>query len=126
LLTAIGAVATVAGARGVLRGSSEVDHGSPVPASVDSEYRFYASWYHVMGLLVLHAARRPESETAVVRVCAAGFFIAACGRLVSMRAVGPPPAVQKALMGVEFVLPVIVLPWQATLARARHRRAGVT
>jgi uncharacterized protein DUF4345 len=89
-------------------------------ANVDSEYRFYASWYHVMGLLVLRAARRPESETTIVRACAAGFFIAACGRLLSVRAVGQPHAFQKVLTGIELAIPAIVLPWQAKVARARQ------
>src|SRR5256885_9670931 len=35
-------------------------------ANVDSEMRFFASWYAVLGVLVLCAARRPESETTIV------------------------------------------------------------
>ena len=118
VLTAIGAVATAAGARGVLTGSAEVMHGGPVTANVDSEYRFYASWYHVLGLLVLRAARRPESETTVVRACAAGFLVAACGRVLSIRALGPPNAFQKLLLGVEIVIPAVLVPWQASVARS--------
>ena len=117
LLAVIGVVATLAGARGVLKGSAEVLEGGPVSANVDSEYRFYASWYHVLGLLVLRAARRPESEATIVRACAGGFLVAACGRVMSIRSVGQPHALQKVLTGLEFAIPVVIVPWQTRVAR---------
>src|SRR5215216_5530998 len=89
-LTAVGAVATTFGALGVLQGGGAVLRGGTVSANVDSEMRFFASWYAVLGVLVLRAARRPESEAAIVRACAAGFLLAACGRVLSTRALGPP------------------------------------
>ena len=116
VLTAIGVVATVAGASGVLRGSAEVKGGGPVSAPVDSEYRFYAAWYPVLGVLLLRAARRPETETAIVRACAAGFFLAACGRVLSIRSLGAPNSVQKFLLGAELVIPAVVVPWQSAVA----------
>src|SRR5215207_5196764 len=70
LLTAIGAVATFEGARGVVQGTHQVVAGGPVSANVDSEYRFYSAWYAVLGVLLLGAARRPERETRLVRACA--------------------------------------------------------
>lgn len=118
VLASIGAVATVAGGSGVLRGAAEVKGGGPVSAPVDSEYRFYAAWYPVLGVLLLRAARRPEAETTIVRACAAGFFLAACGRVLSIRKLGPPNSVQKLLLGAEFVIPAVVVPWQAALATA--------
>src|SRR5256885_16052843 len=87
-------------------------------ANVDSEMRFFASWYAVLGVLVLRAARRPESEATIVRACAAGFLLAACGRVLSTRALGPPSPVFKVLMGLEFAVPAVIVPWQVAISRA--------
>ena len=119
LLATIGAVATVAGARGVLRGAAEVSGNATVPASVDSEYRFYAAWYPVFGLLLLRAARRPELDTAPVWAAAGGFLTAASGRLLSWQRLGPPNAGQKVLLGLELALPMVVVPWQRAVANGR-------
>jgi hypothetical protein len=118
VLAMLGAVATFEGARGVLQGTNQVVASGPVSANVDSEFRFYSSWYHVLGLLLLTAARRPEAETRIIRACAGGFFLAACGRVLSIRTVGPPHRLQKGLMALEFAIPVIVLPWQSRVARS--------
>ena len=118
MLTAIGVVATTAGGLGVVKGSAEVIQGGEVSANVDSEYRFYAAWYHVLGLLVLRAARRPETETTIVRACAGGLLLAGCGRVLSIRSHGQPHAWQKFLMGLEFLIPAVLIPWQARVAKA--------
>ena len=121
LLTAIGGVAAVEGSRGVLQGARQVVAGGPVSANVDSEYRFYAAWYAVVGVLLLGAARRPEHEGRLVRAGAGGFLLAACGRALSIRAAGPPHRLQRALMAVEFALPAVLVPWQARVARSARR-----
>jgi len=124
VLTVIGTVATVEGGRGVLQGASQVVDGGTVSANVDSEYRFYSSWYQVLGVLVLRAARRPESETTIVRACGAGFFVAACGRVLSMRSVGSPHLLQKGLLALEFAIPAVIVPWQAAVARGSGQEPG--
>ncbi|MCI3948374.1 MAG: hypothetical protein K0R11_308 [Acidimicrobiales bacterium] len=121
LLTAVGAVASFEGARGVLQGARQVVDGGPVSANVDSEYRFYSAWYAVLGVLVLGAASHPEREARVVRATAAGFLAAACGRALSARSAGPPHPLQRALMAVEFALPVVLVPWQARVARSEAK-----
>ena len=117
LLATIGLVAAVEGARGVVHGARQVVRGGPVSANVDSEYRFYSAWYHVLGVLLLGAARRPEAETTVVRAAAGGFLLAAVGRVLSIRAAGPPHPLQKGLMVAEFAIPAVVVPWQAAVAQ---------
>jgi hypothetical protein len=124
-LALIGGVATVAGGRGVVRGAAELRRPGPVSAPVDSEYRFYAAWYHVLGLLLLKAARRPEREAALVRACAGGFFLAACGRVLSIRAKGRPHPWQQVLMAVEFAMPAVLLPWHRAVRSAAVRSAAV-
>ncbi len=122
VLSAIGVVATVAGSSAVVQGSANVLQGGKVSANVDSEFRFYASWYAMFGLVLLRAARRPESETVIVRACGAGFLVAASSRLLSMKATGPPHALFKTLTVIEFVVPAVIIPWQTKIAAGPARR----
>jgi uncharacterized protein DUF4345 len=120
VLTAIGSVATVAGAQGVVQGGAGILRGGKVSANADSEFRFHASWYAALGVLVLLAARRPEAETRIVRVCGAGFLVAACSRVLSWATVGKPHPWFRFLMAVEFAIPAVIVPWQSEVARASH------
>lgn len=117
MLGTLGAVALVAGTRGVLRGAAEVPKGGDVAANIDSEYRFYASWYPVFGLLLLRAARAPERESVIVRACAGGFLLAATARVMSLRALGAPHPSQQVLLGLEFIVPAALLPWHEKVRR---------
>ena len=125
VLGAIGAVAVGAGANAVVRGAAEVREGGHVSANVDSEYRFYASWYPVFGVLLLRAARAPESEAVIVRAAAAGVLLAACSRVLSVLRLGPPHVLQRVLMGLEFVIPAVVVPWQASVSRASRAQGSM-
>ena len=123
-LGALGGVAAAMGARGVLRGAAEVPGGGPVSASVDSEYRFYAAWYHVIGLLLFRAARDPEAGSPVVRATAGGLLVAACARVLSLRRHGRPHPSQVVLMALEFAIPAVLLPWHASVVARSGRRRG--
>ena len=120
-LTAIGGVAALAGASGVLRGAAEVVGGGPVSARVDSEYRFYAAWYAVFGVLALRAARDPERHSVLVQATSAGFATAALGRALSWRRLGPPNTLQKALLAIELAIPTVIIPWQAAAGQDDSR-----
>ncbi len=117
VLRVIGIVATIAGTLGVMQGGANVLDGGKVSANVDSELRFFASWYAVLGVLVLRAARRPEADTTVIRACGAGFFVAACSRVLSWASVGKPHPSFRVLMGLEFAIPAVIIPWQTKVAR---------
>ena len=121
VLAAMGGVATVAGASGMVRGPAEIGHPEPVPPSIDSEYRFYAVWYHVAGLALLAGAGAPEDSTTTVRLFSAGLFAAGCARVVSRRRLGPPRDFQTVLTALELVVPLLVVPWQARVASAASR-----
>jgi Domain of unknown function (DUF4345) len=120
-LATIGTGAATIGARDLLTGGDGVVEGGRVSANVDSELRFRAAWYVVFGVLLLRAARSPESETAIVRACGAGFLLAACGRLLSIRALGQPSTVFKVLMALEFAIPAAIVPWQSAVRRSLSR-----
>lgn len=85
-------------------------------ANVDSEYRFHAARYPISGVLLVRAAG--------VRAFSAGLLLAASGRTLSVRKLGPPNALQRVLMALEFAIPAVIVPWQAAVAR--EHRSGDT
>lgn len=117
ILTLLGAVALAFGALSLLTGGASVPDGGNVSASVDSELRFYAAWYTAAGVLLLRAVRRVESEGTTIRTICAVFFIAGCARILSIIMAGVPHPVFLALMVAELVIPALVVPWQAAVAR---------
>ena len=117
LLTILSVVMLVAGSLSVAFGASSVLGARDVTAEVDSEMRFYAVWYVVAGALLLRATRRVESGTWTIRLIAAAFFVAGCSRILSWVVVGRPHLSQLILMVIELILPLVVIPWQASVAR---------
>jgi hypothetical protein len=117
VLTFLGIVAVAAGGYTVLTGGDSVLDRGTVSAGVDSELRFYAAWYLVAGVLVLRAVRRVEAEALIVRAVGAAFFLAGGARLLSLVTVGRPHAFALVLMVLEFIIPVVIVPWQAVVAR---------
>jgi hypothetical protein len=123
-LFVLGTVATVFGLQGVLtgvRGVREHRHGVDLRGrggrNVDSELRFFAAWYALAGALLLRAARRPEAATATVRGTSGALWLAALGRVLSLRAAGRPHRTYLVLLGIEVALPLVTVPWQARVAR---------
>ena len=62
LLRAMAVVATTAGADAVVRGARSVPDAGVVAPNVDSEFRFYASWYVAAGALLWTTAAVAEAE----------------------------------------------------------------
>ena len=118
-LVSLGLVATIAGAASVVFGAHIIPGGDGVSASVHSELRFYASWYLATGLVVLWTVPRVATRTAgiVLRVVFGTLFLAGCARVVSIVADGTPATTYVVLMVIELVLPLVILPWQAAVAR---------
>ncbi|HEX2578742.1 MAG TPA: DUF4345 family protein [Aquihabitans sp.] len=114
-VAAMGSIATVAGTRGLLRGAREVPDPGRVTASVDSEYRFYATWYAIQGAALLAAATRTDVDRSVVRATAAGLGLGAAARALSLRSLGRPHPSQVALLAVEAVLAAILVPWHSAV-----------
>jgi hypothetical protein len=114
----LGFVAAGAGLVTVLTGGASVLGGPDVAASLDSELRFYAAWYVGLGVLLLRAAPRVESETTVIRAVCAVLLLAAAGRVISWVTVGSPHPFYQGLLVVELGLPVLLVPWQSAVARS--------
>lgn len=107
----------VAGSATVLLGAASLPGEGQVPAVIDSEMRFYAIWYVVAGLILLRCARDVEAQTWLVRLVAFAFFAAGCARALSWLVIDAPHWTQIVLMIIELVLPFVVVPWQAAVAR---------
>jgi hypothetical protein len=121
ILAVLGAVAVAFGGLTVLAGAGGVLDGGPVSASVDSELRFYAAWYVGAGVLMLRSILRVEVEGSTIRLICVVLLIAAGARVLSIVALGTPHPLFLALMVIEFVIPVVIVPWQAALARRASR-----
>ena len=120
-LTALGAVAVIAGGLAMVFGVALVpDAGNP-SASVDSEVRFFAAWYAAAGVVLLCSVTRVESAGRVIRTVGGSFFAAGCARLLSLIVVGRPHSLFLVLMVVEMALPVLMVPWHTSVARKWSR-----
>jgi hypothetical protein len=102
-------------------GPGAVAGGGSTSVNVDSELRFYGAWYAAAGLVLLHSARRPESEGRAIRVVCATFGLAGLARLLGIVVVGTPDPVFVALMVAEWAIPMVVIPWQASVAGSSDR-----
>jgi hypothetical protein len=122
-LTSLGLVAFIAGLATVVFGVASIVGAEDVSGTVDSEMRFYATWYAAAGAVVLRSARRLDSEGWVIRGVAAAVFVAGCSRALSWVTVGEPHVVAKVLMIVELVLPFIIVPWHAAIVRQPSKRS---
>lgn len=118
-LTLLGLVALVFGSLSVVFGGELVLGAGTVSPSVDSELRYYAAWYAVAGVVALRAALRVETEGRTIRALSAALFLGGCGRVISLIATGTPHPVSLVLMGLELGLPLVLVPWQASLGRRR-------
>ena len=115
LLVVLGGVMVVAGLGTVLLGAGSIVGVGEVTPEVDSEMRFYAVWYAVAGAGLLRAVPRVEAAATTVRVVGLAFFVAGCARALSWLTVGRPHPFALVLMAIELVLPVVIVPWQASM-----------
>ena len=126
LLSVIGLVALTFGTLSMILGPGAVADGGSTSVNVDSELRFYGAWYAAAGLVLLHSARRPESEGPAIRVVCVTFGLAGLARLLGIVLVGAPDPVFVALMVAEWVIPIVVIPWQASVAGSASDKEGST
>jgi hypothetical protein len=117
ILVALAAVMVLAGVLGVILGADLVLGDDAFSASVDSEFRFFAAWYLAAGVLLLRAVPKVETAAFEVRFVGITFFVAACGRVLSMIDVGAPHGFYIALTAIEFAIPLVIVPMQAAVAR---------
>jgi hypothetical protein len=116
-LYVLAVVPIVAGASTVILGADSVPSAGDPSPSLESELRFYSVWWIGAGLFLAWLAPRVEERTTELRVFCALLFLAALSRVFAAIATDWPSRGQIVLMGIEFVLPVVFVVWQARVAR---------
>jgi hypothetical protein len=117
LLVALGAVAFVAGLVTVFGGAGGIPGDNPATPNLESELRFYATFWTGFGVLALYAARRPEREAMLLRGLALFLFLAGTARIFAWLASDRPDTQFLVLMGLELILPAFIVWAQARVAR---------
>jgi len=118
-LYVVGGIPIVAGALTVLLGADSVPSPGEPSANLESELRFYAVWWIGAGLFLIWLAPRVAERTLEVRVFAALLFLAGVSRLLAAFDTDWPSTGQLVLMGLELVLPIVLVSWQARVALTR-------
>jgi hypothetical protein len=113
LLYVFGTVAIVAGAWTVVAGSESIPSAGDLNANVESELRFYATWWIAAGVFLVWLAPRVEDQTRALRVFCALLALAATARVFAVVDTDWPSTGQIALMIIEYVLAVGLPIWQA-------------
>jgi hypothetical protein len=103
----------------IVLGPAAIPGSIPVNATMDSEDRFYATFFAAYGVALLWCIRDIERKSRFVYSLAATFFVGGLARVVSILAVGPPNAFFLAMMVLELVIPPVMVFMQARV-RARH------
>jgi hypothetical protein len=113
-----GAVATAAGLHTAATGARSIPgETDQANALLESELRYYGSFYAAYGLALLRLAPRAEREPRAVRDAAAVLFAAGLARAGGWLAAGAPHPVQRALLAVELGAPPALLAlWRRALA----------
>ncbi|HYF25737.1 MAG TPA: DUF4345 domain-containing protein [Baekduia sp.] len=114
-----GVVATAAGLHTMAAGAGSVPGRRAVPdRALDSELRFYGTYYAAFGLALVRLAPRAHLDSGALRAAAATVWLAGAARAGGWRRHGPPTAAQQALLAIELIAPPVVAGWQARLLRS--------
>jgi uncharacterized protein DUF4345 len=116
LLVALGLVAFVAGLVTVFGGTDAMPGDSRATPNVESELRFYATFWTGFGVLALYTARRPERETNLLRGLSAFLFLAGLARVFAWLDSDRPDTPFLVLMGLELTLPLFIVWVQARVS----------
>ena len=117
-LYVVAVVPIVAGALTLFLGSDSVPSpGDPSP-NLESELRFYSVWWIGAGLFLIWLAPRIAERTLEARVFAGLLFLSGVSRLLAALDTDWPSTGQLILMGLELALPIVLVMWQAHVARS--------
>ena len=101
----------------MLLGADSVPSPGDPSANLESELRFYSVWWIGAGLFLAWLAPRVEERTLELRVFCALLFFSGLSRLFAVLATDWPSTGQIILMAIELILPVVLVTWQARVAR---------
>jgi hypothetical protein len=101
----------------IVMGPAIVPDSWSVSASMDSEYRFFASMFLAFGVALLFCIKRVETRSTLVNFLALAFFAGGLARLVSMYAVGLPHPFLIMMTFLELFLPLVMFYLQYRVSR---------
>ena len=117
-LYVVAIVPIVTGALTMLLGADSVPSPGQPSANLESELRFYSVWWIAAGFFLLWLAPRVEERTLEFRAFFALLFLGGFSRVLAALDTDWPSTGQLILMGLEFVLPIVFIVWQALAARS--------
>ena len=82
---------------------------------LESELRFYGTFYTAYGVAMLKLAHRADLPRRDVHALAAVLFAAGLARAGAWRSVGKPSHQQIVLLGLELAAPPAVVAWRTAL-----------
>jgi hypothetical protein len=118
VIVALGLVPIVTGAASLVFGTDVIPEAGSPSASTESELRFYAVWWLGAGLFLASLAPRVEQRGRELRAVCALLVLGACGRALAIADAGRPQPIFVVLMALEFLIPPVLVLWQARVARA--------
>lgn len=111
---------------GAILGAEWVAGGADFNALMDSEVRFLSILAGGLGAILFWIIPRIERATALVDIIMAATFVGGLLRVVSYFQVGVPPSKAMIATAIELVVPLLVIPWQRSVARDQPAsRVGV-
>jgi hypothetical protein len=109
LVGLLGVVAITTGAVVFLGGPEAGTDGSPVPASVDTEFRFFSAFWIGLGVFALRTALRGPVPQGTLAAVTGALFLGGVGRILSLADAGRPHALFLVLMAIELAAPAVLL-----------------
>ncbi len=111
-------VPVITGAEGILRGAAMLGGmPRPVPADVDSHFRYLSGIFFVVGLAFVSCIGGIERKGARFRLLGAMVVVGGLSRLLSLLTVGTPSAGHRFGLLMELVVVPLLMLWQIRVAR---------
>ncbi|RST19234.1 DUF4345 domain-containing protein [Streptomyces sp. WAC05374] len=101
----------VTGVLEIVVGPSLLPGNNEVSPTVDSNYRFFAAIWCALGVVLMAAAKDPDAHAPALRAVFGAVFLGGVARAVSYVDAGAPHAMLTAFIGVELLLPPLLLLW---------------
>lgn len=114
----VASVSLFLGGTGVFWGAVEHTGGDAVAAALDSQYRYLAAVYFVVGAMILWSAGDVKGRAVLLRFGMLGWFVGGLARGLSWMTVGEPADWQVSGMVIELVVPVVMLLWQGRVLKS--------
>ena len=116
VLAVLGLFAAGTGLLEIVLGPSVLLPGSPTPGpTLDSNYRFFSAMWLAIGVALLSVVPRVREAGTVLRFVSAAVFVGGLARIASWLAVGQPHAMMLVLLGIELIVPPVLVVWQRRL-----------